>query len=311
MATSRFKNFKKTIENNNGTLDVGKSLINSSTKENLLNTYDDVVMIELDNLIASEMNDDISMDGIEELAESIKLTQLYNPISVVQTNTFGVFEIIAGHRRTKAFEYLYQTSGDDKYKAIPAFIIDIAKYDMPISNELKLKYAHATTNVEKRQDTEKDTLVYIKNLTEVYDELKKSGMELGKKRDFIGERLSMSGRQVQKYVNIDNNLEEELKEKFYQGEMSVNVADEMSRVTPEKQVEIFEESQNENRDEKVIPEKIKRQDYFADTKKALKKVYFNSFQIGEIEHKKRMELIKKKNELNDIIKELDLLLDEI
>ena len=62
--------------------------------------------------------------SIIELAENIQEYGLAQPI-IVRKLDDGSYERIIGYRRLKAFEYLYNKTGDPKFKNIPAVILDI------------------------------------------------------------------------------------------------------------------------------------------------------------------------------------------
>jgi len=62
--------------------------------------------------------------SIVELAENIEEYGLAQPI-IVRKLENGEYERIIGYRRLKAFEHLYNKTKDDKYKNIPAVVLDI------------------------------------------------------------------------------------------------------------------------------------------------------------------------------------------
>ncbi len=62
--------------------------------------------------------------SIVELAENIQDYGLAQPV-IVRKLEDGTYERIIGFRRLKAFEYLYNKTKDEKYKNIPAVVLDI------------------------------------------------------------------------------------------------------------------------------------------------------------------------------------------
>ena len=98
----------------------------------------------------------------------------------------------------------------------------------------------ATTNAEARKNTPADNLKLYQMLTMVYDALKHQGYRgLGRRRDFIAEKLGVANGYIGTLEEIDKGLNPEFKEKFAADHLSYKAA-EISRLSEADQAALLQ-----------------------------------------------------------------------
>lgn len=134
--------------------------INIQNKEvaNRLN----IIKVNISELYESKDNF-YTINGIESLAEEIRIKSLQNPIKITRE-----FEVISGHRRLEAYKYLALTS--DKFNQIEAIVLDEFK-----SEEEKLLFL--ITENSSRVKTKEDRVCEMNQKKKLYTSLKNSGVE--------------------------------------------------------------------------------------------------------------------------------------
>lgn len=183
--------------------------------------------IDIDKLMPSTKNF-YGIREVEELAESIKESGLMHNLVVRKIND-GSYEILSGERRYHALKKL-------GYKKIPCQVKDMTDLDA----EILLIQA----NAKQRELTAIEKMNGIKKLKELYDIKKRNGEPLpkGKKtRDVIGEEIGLSGSQVAKYQQVDNNLIGGLKDKFNSGDITLTQATTLCSLQPIEQAAIYDQ----------------------------------------------------------------------
>ena len=211
---------------------LGAGLLSESSRQFAVNEFK-VTYIPLDNLIPNRHNEGFSMEDIEELKTSIREVGLEQNLVVVPDG--GKFRILTGHRRYIALQQLF-AEGMDKFRTVPCIVKDLNKIDLPLSEHNKELYAIATTNLENRRYTDGDKLKMMEMLSQVYDELRQNGYEkLGKRRDFLAERLGISSAGVQILNFVDRNLAECFREAFLAEKIPLMVANEIAHMSKEAQ----------------------------------------------------------------------------
>ena len=102
------------------------------------NESEDVMYIGNDKIKDSPFNKGMPMDGIEELAESMRVNGLYDPILVYDLGD-GTYEIISGHRRRIAWCVI------NKNKTIRAIV-------RPYEKDIEKRFAlHTEANTHTRE----------------------------------------------------------------------------------------------------------------------------------------------------------------
>ena len=132
-----------------------------------------------------------SQEDIEVLAESLKTEGQLVPLVVYEQD--NAYIILSGHRRYSAFELLVNNEYYDKFNLeIDCFIIDKPKSKREEIESIVLYNSYRTK-------TKETTIKQVVLLGELYDSDENSNK--GRKRDYIGHFLGISGRQVQKYLD--------------------------------------------------------------------------------------------------------------
>lgn len=233
---------------NNG---LGLGLFNEASKELIAeqerkeNESFKIEYINVWNLLPNEKNKDFSMDEIEDLKASILDVGLQQNLVVTPWKD-GQYKILTGHRRREALFQLIQ-EGHKELLNVPCIVRKFEDIDLPLSDELKEKYAIATTNAEVRKNTPADLKKLMEMLSDVYDELKKQGYKnLGKRQNYLAEKLGISTGTIGTINYIDKNLNENLKQDFESGKLPMRTANKIAHLPPEEQKKFIDKQDGEN-----------------------------------------------------------------
>lgn len=192
---------------------------------------DKMKLIPLDDIQKNSRNF-YSMDGIAELAGSIEMVGLLNPVSVIADG--GKYRLVSGHRRLVAYEKLYMDAerGSEKfheYSRIPAIVLR----DM---DDLKETLALITANSTARELSYDEKLKQEQMLRETLQAMKAAGMEVPKNLgQYIADQIGVSRNEVSRMHSVNENLIPEAREKVAAGELNANQAYELSRKPKEEQ----------------------------------------------------------------------------
>jgi len=173
-----------------------------------------------------------SLENIEELADSIEDVGLLQDLVVkpVQDNP-NQYIITVGHRRHLALTLLVEERKLEKYVDIPCVVLD-ANEDEVIT-QLKLHITNTTT----REMTEHDKMIAISELKEIIEEARKKGYSIkGKTRDLIASSINLGEVQVQKYITINENATDAVKESLKKGDITVSEAYQTTKQKKDKKV---------------------------------------------------------------------------
>lgn len=241
----------------------GKLDLASNFTENVLslNTME-VLQIRCSDIQTNSENF-FEVSGIEELADSIDLIGLQQPLVVTKSD--NGYLLIAGHRRFEAVKKL-------DWEIVPCIV------SKPVENELEM-LALIQTNTQTRDLSYVERMEAAKRTEEILLSLKEKGYKFsGRLRDKIAEVLNESSAAIARMQVIDKNLTDEGKEMLTGGDLSPSVAYEMSKMTKQKQ--------------KAFTEKCKKEEK-APTAKELKQ-----FQAEEnkIEHETKIEKFEQLNQ---------------
>lgn len=166
------------------------------------------------------MNKDLYQDEdrlseFEDLKKDIKENGIAQPLLVRPHEKLPLeYIVVSGHRRLRAFRELGEKA--------PCLVRNIETEE----DLLRAKIFLISTNQLVRKRTPREISNKIKLLEVYIKELRKfDGSYRGvKTKDIIGRENNMSSRQVQRYITIDKHLADDEKEKFYDGEMTMEVA---------------------------------------------------------------------------------------
>lgn len=164
-------------------------------------------------------------ESMTELVDSIRVNGVAVPI-IVRPKGRGTFEIIAGHRRSKACELLGMSS-------IPAFIRDL--------NDEQATLQMVDTNIQREQllPSEK-AFAYKMKLEALSRQGQRSDLTCDpvehklKSRDLLGVQSNDSGAQIQRFIRL-TYLIPELLQRTDEKKLPFRVAVELSYLSTEEQ----------------------------------------------------------------------------
>ncbi len=203
---------------------------------------DSIKMIDIDELHESEDNF-FNIDRIEEFAETILGQGGVKDNLIVRPLDTNGYEIISGHRRKAAVQYLLD-NGENISRYLPCLI---QNYDDNDDKMLDI----VLMNVSNRQISDSEMWKSYEVVDRILKNKKSAGEKFGRVRDKLAEYLGVSTSQVKKIQNIDNNAIEPVKNAIENGELSISTANEIAKL---------EESEQENLVNKTNWQDIKHKD---------------------------------------------------
>lgn len=218
-----------------------------------------ITNIPFANIYPNPKNEGMSMNNIEELAMSIKDVGLQSPIIVKEVN-LEKYYILSGHRRFAAIKWL-RGNGEELYDRVPCIIMNTKSARVAISEGLWEDYMIATANSEQRELTPSDKMKLYTMLNVVYDELKKTGVDVGKRRNYIANELNISLGETSRMDYIDNNLTDLAKEKISGSNLSINSINELAHLPAKKQNELAQQDELTQEDvQKAVEEAARKKE---------------------------------------------------
>lgn len=204
-----------------------------------------VVMLHYSKLIPSERNN-YSVDNIRELANAIRLAGGIKQNLLARKKSPDEYELIAGHRRRRAVEYLVEELGLDEYAMVPVHV----EREGDLLSEVNL----ILTNCGARERSDWEKMMEVERLTELLKAMQAgSEEERGRFQALFGKEPGMGGRELRRLVaeslglsetkvaqlnHINRSLIPELKEQFKEGEMGVSAANGAAALPEEEQREL-------------------------------------------------------------------------
>ena len=189
-----------------------------------------------------------SVEGIDELAENIRLFGLMEPL-IVKELPSGRYMLISGHRRRLALRQIAEGAENypDSMQEPVACLVEPEGAPLPgiepgaenelharqLAEELKLIYANADTRVMSSADT----AWQIRRIRELFTELQGLGYKFpGKMRDHVAAAAKVSATRVARLDVIDKGLTEPtLRQAWKDGTLGETSAYEIARRSPEAQ----------------------------------------------------------------------------
>ena len=188
-----------------------------------------------------------SVEGIDELAENIRMFGLMEPL-IVKELPSGRYMLISGHRRRLALRQIAEGAENypDSMQEPVACLVEPegtllpgiedpekAAAARPLAEELKLIYANADTRVMSSADTAQQ----VRRIRELFTELQKLGYKFpGKMRDHVAAAAKVSATRVARLDVIDKGLTEPtLRQAWKVGTLGETSAYEIARRSPEAQ----------------------------------------------------------------------------
>ena len=190
---------------------------------------DSIKMIDIDELHESEDNF-FDINRIEEFAETILGQGGVKDNLIVRPLDTGGYEIISGHRRKVAVQYLID-KGENISRYLPCLVQNYDNNDDKILDIVLM-------NISSRQISDSEMWKSYEIVDRILKNKKSAGEKFGRIRDKLAECLGVSASQVKKIQNIDNNAIEPVKNAIENGELSINTADKIASLDKEKQKEI-------------------------------------------------------------------------
>ena len=173
-----------------------------------------------------------SMDELEELATSILMDGLQEPLIIGRVN--GKYLLSGGHRRREALKILKDEGHEEITKAIPCRFKDMT--------ETQFRLSLLIGNTFNRKMTDYDLMNQAADWKEVLTQARTEKLlilEAGKRiRDYVAEVLGESATKIAQLEAINNNATEEVKEQFQKGNMGITNAYETSKLTENAQNQV-------------------------------------------------------------------------
>lgn len=173
-----------------------------------------------------------SMDELEELATSILMDGLQEPLIIGRVN--GKYLLSGGHRRREALKILKDEGYEEITKAIPCRFKDMT--------ETQFRLSLLIGNTFNRKMTDYDLMNQAADWKEVLTQARKEKLlilEAGKRvRDYVAEVLGESATKIAQLEAINNNATEEVKEQFQKGNMGITNAYETSKLSEDAQNQV-------------------------------------------------------------------------
>lgn len=185
---------------------------------------------------------------IEALADSFLLVGQEQPTVLAKIGE--EYWIIDGHRRNLA-NIMNLERGYKEYESIKYWYKEMTETMYELSLLAGNGFSQDLTPYEKTRLAErmKQVLIKAKDAGEIKLE--------GRIRDIVGAMIGEKPTQMARYEAINNNLEDEAKEQFKQGNMGISAAYETSKLPPEEQKEVAAQvAAGEKVQVKEIAEKI-------------------------------------------------------
>ena len=180
-------------------------------------------MIPIEDIVTNP-NNFYGIRDIEVLIEDIKTNGLYTNLVVKPLG--DKFEIISGERRYTACKAIHDED-DSKYKFISCKVF--------IGNDRDAAVMLIQANATTRELTPSEKLQQIQKMLDLYEEKKKFGEYFsGSMKDKLAKDLQMGTTQIAKYQTINANLNDEEKQNFIEGNMSVNEAVDLAKKNKDK-----------------------------------------------------------------------------
>ena len=190
---------------------------------------DNIRMIDIDELHESSANF-FEIERIEEFAYTILGQGGVKDNLIVRPLESGGYEIISGHRRRAAVQYLLD-HGESISRLLPCLIQSYEDEDSMMLDLILM-------NVSARQLSDQELWQCYEKLNSILQSKKEAGERFGRVRETIAQILGISPSQVGKLQNVDRNAIEPVKEAVANGEISINTANAIAQLDEEQQEEL-------------------------------------------------------------------------
>lgn len=235
-------------------LGLGNGLLNEVSQAMKASKEFNVIPIDINLIDPSEDNNGMSLDEIDELAQSI-LENGMDQNLVVIPKADGRYKLMTGHRRRLALLKLVN-EGHGEFSQVPCLVKDLDNIKFDISQSAKEKFALITTNIQNRKRTLADNLHLMKLADEVFAELRKAGVDTGKRREWVAAQLGISPSSVRDMTAIEKKATPAVKKAIEENKLPLTAATEIVQHSEEQQNKIIEQSEGQN--EPISVETVKK-----------------------------------------------------
>lgn len=194
---------------------------------------DNIKMIDIAELHESADNF-FEVVRVEEFAETILGQGGVKDNLIVRPLESGGYEIISGHRRKAAVQYLLD-QGENVSRFLPCLVQEYAD-DADRMLDIVLM------NVSARQISDAEMWKSYEIVDKILQDKKSAGEKFGRVREKLAEILGVSPAQVGKMQNVDKNAIPAVKEAVESGDISISTASEIAKMDVEDQVELLEQT---------------------------------------------------------------------
>lgn len=174
-------------------------------------------------------------EDIADLKESIRSLGLLQALLIEKRDDKDY--IIAGHRRQKCCLELLN-EGDERFRKIPCVYTVSTNMDVKddeTTRQIKLIQANSY-----RKKTGWEEMTEALKMVDLVQELRKKTEMEGKSRDIAAGLLGTSSTQIGRYKSIRTNLSDDFMGAFKENNISLSIAEELSRLKPEYQSQAWE-----------------------------------------------------------------------
>ena len=226
-----------------------------------------VRMIHYKKLTPSEENR-YSMNEIEELANMIELAGGVKQNLLAKKIAPEEYELISGHRRRAAVEYLVEKKGLKQYEMVPVHLESAGS-----AADRLMMYL---SNAGQRKKSDYDRMIELEGVTGALWELQAGTEEDRKKfcefcevevseeiggrafREVVARKLGLSVTKYANLAHISKNLSPELKARFESGEIGISTANVAAALSPEGQEQLAKEKTISLEDARKVKEEEQR-----------------------------------------------------
>ena len=180
-----------------------------------------------------------SLDGINELAGSIEMLGLQQPL-LVRPGEGGKYVVISGHRRRAAILLIRDGGSQQFAEGVPCII------DLGTASEALREFKLIMGNMDTRKMSSADENKQAERVEILLVKLEDEGFQFsGRRRDWVAKITGMSRSKLGRLKVIRDKLAPEIKEKYYDtGKLNENTAYTLAQMEPELQLKLFKASQN-------------------------------------------------------------------
>lgn len=237
-----------------GSSAVGEGLLNEESLKMKKQKKTEYIPI---SKISPNPRNKMSMTGIEELANQIKLSGLEQPLVVYQRED-GTYRILTGHRRHAAIKLLIEHGDWDETQPVECKVKDLDEMNIPLNIEDKEMLSLLVTN-QTREKTDADIAFEIREWKQLISKLKANGVRFmvtgydeegnaieesleGRTQELVAKQMGMSKSQVAKFNKVENQGTDMLKNALKRGKINISNAFDVAGMSKTEQENFIEKT---------------------------------------------------------------------